>query len=165
MGWYVVFWIQHSVLSHFSRSMYFVISFSFMYVCLSHVCFHRRGRWKTERIHLLEKVEAENRNPDGGSDYTLAWMKVWKEAAKRHTWWQNSQQKIVQMKSEKCETNVQRIGWNKMWNWVWTEKKTSDYIVSFSHSLNCVIRSRNTQNQMTAFSMMLNTRMIQCCSW
>lgn len=61
-----------------------------------------------KKIHLLWKVVSENRNPDWDSDYTLAWLKVWKQAAKRHTQWENSQQKNVQIKSEKDETQMFR---------------------------------------------------------
>lgn len=72
-----------------------------------------------EKIHSLKKVVTENRSSDWDSNYTLAWLKVWKEAAKGHTQRENSQQK----KWERWNTNVQRIGWNRLWNWVWTEKR------------------------------------------
>lgn len=50
----------------------------------------------------------ETESPGWDSDYTLAWLKVWKQAAKRHTRWENSQQTNVQIKSEKDETQMFR---------------------------------------------------------
>ncbi len=51
---------------------------------------------------------SENRSQDWDSNNTLARWKVLKEAAKRHTQWQISQKKNVQMKSEKDEAQMFR---------------------------------------------------------
>lgn len=76
-----------------------------------------------KKIHFYKKKK-DNKNPWWDSNFTLACLKVWEEAAKRHSRWQNSQQANVQIKKwEIRNTNVQRIGWNRLWNWVLNREK------------------------------------------
>lgn len=76
-----------------------------------------------KKIHFYKKKK-DNENPWWDSNFTLACLKVWEEAAKRHSRRQNSQQANVQIKKwEIRNTNVQRIGWNRLWNWVLNREK------------------------------------------
>lgn len=101
---------NHSFFTYFSRNVYFVISFRFNMHTFTEGQWPLNESFNTEKKKkpLLKEVGTENRNPDWDSNYTLAWWEVWKEAAKRHTQRQNSQQKNVQIKREKDETQMFR---------------------------------------------------------
>ena len=75
-------------------------------------------------ISTKKKKKKDNKNPWWDSNFTFACLKVWEEAAKRHSRRRNSQQANVQIKKwEIRSTNVQRIGWNRLWNWVLNREK------------------------------------------
>lgn len=114
------------------RKFFFFLSCSWLYpilydlLLIQRVNFHSGSvaSFNTGKKYISTKKKKDNKNPWWDSNFTLACLKVWEEAAKRHSRRQNSQQANVQIKKwEIRNTNVQRIGWNRLWNWVLNREK------------------------------------------
>lgn len=121
----------HGTKNHY-RKFFFFLSCSWLYPTLCDFLLIQRvnlhsgsvASFNTGKNTFLQKKKKDNKNPWWDSNFTLACLKVWEEAAKRHSRRQNSQQANVQIKKwEIRNTNVQRIGWNRLWNWVLNREK------------------------------------------